>query len=392
MRRFSAIALLLTVVVSVCSMWVQARWPTTLPETAAFGLSVIWVAAALAGRVRLRLSFGMIPLAALLLWAGFQMATGATVYAWRTKVAILYWAANLAFFFVGLQVFADGRLRMWMLRGLVVFAFVMAVIAPLQALDPTTKVLFLFDLPRIWWTPYGPFPSTNQYAAFIELLLPVALYGALTDRKLRTFWVLAVAVMYASVITSASRAGFALTTVELLVVPPIVLQRHRISPRVLKTAGLLFAGLFIMLALAAGPANLLEKFKIPDPYAGRREFVASSIEMIKDKPLVGVGLGNWSTAYPAYAIFDDGRFANQAHNDWAQWTVEGGLPLLGIMLILAVWAIPGALRSGWGAGVAAVFAHCVVDYPIQRTAVAIVFSVVLAAVASTGGPADDFED
>jgi hypothetical protein len=33
----------------------------------------------------------------------------------------------------------------------------------------------------------------------------------------------------------------------------------------------------------------------------------------------------------------------------------------------------------------AVFAHCLVDYPIQRTAVAIVFFVVLSAVASTQG-------
>ncbi len=388
MKKFSAIALWTTVAVSVCVMWVQARWPTTLPEAAAFSLGAIWVAAALAGRVRLRLSFGMIPLAALLLWALFQIAAGATVYAWHTKVAILYWGANLAFFFVGLQIFADGRLKLRLLRALVLFGFAISIVAPVQALEPGTKVFFLFDLPKVWWVPYGPFPYTNQYAAFIELLLPVALYSALTDRKLRTLWVLAVAIMYASVIAAASRAGFALTTLEMLVVPIIVLRRHRIPSRVLKTAGILFGGLFIMLALAAGPATLLERLSRPDPYAGRREFVASSIQMIKDKPLLGVGLGNWSTAYPAYAIFDDGLFANQAHNDWAQWTVEGGLPLLAIMITLAVWAVPRALRSGWGSGIAAVFVHCLVDYPIQRTAVAIVFFVLLAAVASTGGSED----
>jgi len=392
MKRFSAIALFLAVVVSVCVMWVQARWPTTLPEVAAFTLGAIWVAASLGGWVQLRFSFGMVPLAALLLWAGFQMATGATVYAWHTKVAILYWAANLAFFFVGLQVFADRRLKMRLLHALALFGFAIAVIAPLQALEPGTKVFFLFDLPKMWWIPYGPFPYINQYAAFIELLLPIALYSALTDSNLRTFYVLAVAVMYASVIAAASRAGFALTTVELIAVPLLVLRRRRISSRVVKTAGVLFGGIFIMLAVAAGPAALLDKFSRPDPYAGRREFVDSTVRMIRDRPLAGFGLGNWSTAYPGYAIFDDGLFVNQAHNDWAQWTAEGGIPLLAIMLTLAIWAIPRALASGWGAGIAAVFLHCLVDYPIQRTAVAIVFFVVLAAVASTRGREEDTDD
>ena len=385
MKRFSAVVLFLAVAVSVCVMWVQARWPTTLPEAVAFTLGAIWVAAALGGWVQLRFSFGMVPLAALLLWAGFQIESGATVYAWHTKVALLYWAANLAFFFVGLQIFADRRLKMRLLQALVVFGFVIAIVAPLQALDPGTKVLFLFDPPKIWWVPYGPFTYTNQYAAFIELLLPIALYNALIDRQLRTFYVLAVSIMYASVIAAASRTGVVLTTVELILVPLLVLRRYRISSRVVKTAAILFGGIFVMLVLAAGPSRVLDRFSAPDPYAGRREFVDSTIHMIHDRPLLGFGLGNWSTAYPGYAIFDDGAFANQAHNDWAQWTAEGGIPLLAIMLTLAVWAIPRALGSGWGAGIVAVFAHCLVDYPIQRTAVAIVFFVVLAAVASTRG-------
>src|SRR5581483_5024607 len=86
-------------------------------------------------------------------------------------------------------------------------------------------------------------------------------------------------------------------------------------------------------------------------------------------------------AYPGYARFDDGKFANQAHNDWIQWAVEGGIPLLALMIWLAVWVFPRALRTGWGAGAAAVFLHCLVDYPIQRTAVASLFFAVIAAIA-----------
>ena len=99
-------------------------------------------------------------------------------------------------------------------------------------------------------------------------------------------------------------------------------------------------------------------------------------------------MGNWSAAYPAYATFDEGWFANQAHNDWAQWAVEGGLPFACLMLWIAVWSFPRALRTGWGTGVAVVFLHCFVDYPIQRIGVAIVFFSLLAAIAYPDGRDD----
>jgi hypothetical protein len=96
---------------------------------------------------------------------------------------------------------------------------------------------------------------------------------------------------------------------------------------------------------------------------------------------MGVGLGNWPAAYPAYAIFDEGYFANQAHNDWAQWAVEGGLPFVLLILSIAVWSIPNAIRTGWGIGVVVVFLQCLVDYPIQRMGVALIFFTLIAASA-----------
>jgi len=106
--------------------------------------------------------------------------------------------------------------------------------------------------------------------------------------------------------------------------------------------------------------------------------VRSSLRLVRDRPLTGFGLGTWSDAYPAYAHFDDGRFVNQAHNDWVQWAVEGGLPLLSIMLSIAWWSVRPALSSLWGIGLLAVFLHCLVDYPMeQRPALAAFFFAML---------------
>ena len=48
------------------------------------------------------------------------------------------------------------------------------------------------------------------------------------------------------------------------------------------------------------------------------------------------------------------------------------------MLAIAVWAVRPAVRSLWGIGMLAVFAHCLVDYPMQqRPALATFFFVLL---------------
>ncbi|HLW75650.1 MAG TPA: O-antigen ligase family protein, partial [Bryobacteraceae bacterium] len=116
-------------------------------------------------------------------------------------------------------------------------------------------------------------------------------------------------------------------------------------------------------------------------YAVRSELVRSSMEMIRDRPLMGFGLGTWAAAYPQYAHFDDGNFVNQAHNDWAQWAVEGGLPLLALMLAVVALRARAAVRSLWGIGMLAVFVHCLVDYPMQqRPALAAFFFAMLGAI------------
>ncbi len=379
MKTFSAALLLALIVASVAVMWNNQKWATSIPEVGAFMLAALWTILFMARRQTARLSSVMIPLAGTVLWAAVQIQTGVTVYENQTWLAILYWAGNLATFFVAGQIFADAEIRKRFFRWLLIFGFIISVVSSLQTLTAGTKIFWIFP------TEYrgilvGPFVYHNQFAAFVELLLPLALYRALTESKWRAFDILIAATLYAAVVVSASRAGFALATAELLFIPALMLARRAVGGRQAVTAAALLAGMVILLALAAGPEVIAGRFALKDPYAIRREFVVSSLAMFRDKPLLGVGLGNWPVAYPGYAIFDDGTFANQAHNDWVQWAVEGGLPLLALQLWIAVWAIPRAFRSGWGLGVVAIFIHRFVDYPLQRPAVALVFFTILGAL------------
>jgi hypothetical protein len=381
LQKASAFALLAITVATIAVMWQPAFWATALPEVAVSCLAACWLIFYICGWEKLQYSAVLIPLVGAALWPVLQLAASVTIYRWNTSVAALYWATNAAAAFVGLQIFRDPAVRRWYLRALVLTGFAIAVIAPLQLFTSEGKIFWLFQA-KYSDVAMGPFVYTNQYAAFIELLLPVSLTLALTDRDgWRTFHGLAAVVMYASIFASTSRTGFILTSLEILIVPALAARRAGIARRQLVLMGAIFLGMLVVLGLAVGPDRLLTKMKQKDPYIGRREYAESSLRMIPDRPLMGVGMGNWPAAYPAYALFDDGYFANQAHNDWAQWSVEGGLPFALLMLSVAVWSVPRTFRTGWGIGVVFVFLQCFVDYPIQRMGVAIVFFTLIAAIA-----------
>jgi O-antigen ligase len=389
MTKISAIALLAIEIGAVLVMWYPAYWAITVPSVAALSLAVAWLARSLSARHEVRTNPALWLVLTAALWPLMQLGLGWTVYGWRTAGSFLYWALAAAIVFSAIQTFGDPPTLRLFLRALVIFGFVIALISPLQRFTSGGKIFWMFDA-RYSDIAVGPFVYANQYAAFIELLLPVAIVEALSERSgWRIFHGLAVAVMYGSVIAAVSRSGVALVTLEIIAVPLLTAKKLGTGFRRFKLPAAVLAGMLVVLTLAMGPDAVIEKMQQKDPFQGRREFTESSLLMIRDHPLKGVGFGNWSTAYPAYALFDDGLFANQAHNDWAQWAVEGGLPFFFVMVALAVWIVPRALRTVWGSGLIAIFLQCFVDYPIQRIGVEIVFFAILGAVSVSGAAAFD---
>jgi O-antigen ligase len=130
---------------------------------------------------------------------------------------------------------------------------------------------------------------------------------------------------------------------------------------------------------------LWKRLQQSDPFAGRREILSSSLNMARERPLWGFGLGAWPIAYPRFAVFDDGTFVNQAHDDWMQWATEGGLPMFLLMGSLAVMVFRPAIRSLWGLGILFELAHSAVDYPLQqRPALAAWFFVMVVMAVQAG--------
>ncbi|HXB68870.1 MAG TPA: O-antigen ligase family protein [Candidatus Acidoferrales bacterium] len=371
---------------AILTSWVPGYWPVTVFQVGVFALAAVAV-----WRARLSppaFSWPLVPLSFAVLWGLFQWLTGRTAYAVDTKLATLRWATFLSVFLVGISLFRDDAVRRWFRSAILWFAFLVAVLATVQNFTSKGKVFWLFA------TPYtdnvmGPILYRNHYAVFIEAVLPIALYLAVRREGQSLLYSGMAAVMYASVIASQSRAGTVLATAEILLVPLLLWALGRATGRTAAATLLGMCLLFAALAAVVGWQSVWSRLWMADPLGVRRELAVSSFHMAASHPWFGTGLGTWPTVYPHYAIVDIGAFANQAHDDWLQWTVEGGIPFGIILTTLFFWSLRPAFRSVWGLGVVAVFLHAIVDYPFSRPALGSWPILILSLLAFTAAEPQD---
>lgn len=341
------------------TIWVEERWAVCAFEAGIFlltaGWCICWAVRPFPFYAHWLLA---IPGAAVLIGT-VQLVFGATVYAFETQAALVQWFTLLCLVWLGLQVFANPHARQRMLDGFLAFAVCLALLGIAHRASSGGSMFWL------WHTSYpdvlGPFLYHNDYAAFLELALPIALWRALFNRGEAMRYGATAAVLLGCLAASASRAGSFLGLLETATMVLFALRRPH-ARRVALVVGL--GGLTAAVTLGWQP---LGQRLSPSHWKDRRpEMWRSAAKMVRDHALLGVGLGNFPTAYPEYASFDDGTRVNHAHNEFLEWGSEGGV-LLAAGLFVGLWLVAApALRTGWGIGLAAVLLHALVDYPFRR--------------------------
>jgi len=136
---------------------------------------------------------------------------------------------------------------------------------------------------------------------------------------------------------------------------------------------------------------------------GRQEIYQFTLQALRERPLLGTGLGTFKTVFQAYRTENMKFVTELANNDYLENMVELGIPaaiaLFGSVFALFLTCALGLLRRGRDAivpciGIGATFlvaVHSLVDFSLQIPAVATYFVLLLGAgVAqsfSTGGHA-----
>ncbi len=280
-------------------------------------------------------------------------------YGWT---GVLFWFGAASIALLATRLFQLPRAAHQFRFSFIVFGTAVCVLDLLQQASQTD--IYFWLIPSRYPAIFGPFAYWNNFAQFVELLLPVTLWKGLGGRRPAVPYILCAAVQIGAVVASGSRAGTVLVVVELLAIIALSYGRNRNKALLLGAA--LAIALTLTFVYAAGYEALISKLQQNDLLAVRRNIDKSSIAMIRQRPLTGWGLDTYVPVYRMFARYDDGTYVNRAHNDWLEWAAEGGIPFMGAMLVVLIWSMRPAIRSGWGLGIIACCIHALVDYPFAR--------------------------
>jgi O-antigen ligase len=274
----------------------------------------------------------------------------------------LFWLTAAAIALLSAQLFQSRHVAEQFRCAVALFGTGEALLSVLEQGWHTTKYFWIF--PSGYSDVFGSFGYYNNFAQVIELTLPVTLYEALRGRSVQWLYLVGSAIQVGAVIASSSRAGAVLVSAELLAVLFLAWywQRRSLSPRTLMLA----LTLSCAFTFATGYQHVVQKLQRPDQLSSRRLINEASLHMIESRPLSGWGLGAYVPVYKMFALYDDGTWVNQAHNDYLEWAAEGGIPYACILLVLIGWSLLPAVRSVWGLGLIAFCLHAAVDYPFAR--------------------------
>jgi len=237
----------------------------------------------------------------------------------------------------------------------------------------------------------GTLINRNHFATLLAIALPFALVLALDGRAGRTpagrSWRerlvrltegpglirlvagAASALIWMGLLLSHSRAGLLAS----LVAVAIVLFHFRGTAAARWTAVVGAGVLLVLLTLELSQAPGERFFAVKDDLsakAGRLTVWRDSGALVADRPLLGWGFGTFESAFPSVQSADIDVHYDHAHNDWLEWTTDGGT----LALIAALALLGLALRHGdtpSRAALAAVACHVLWDFSLRIPAVAV---------------------
>jgi len=196
----------------------------------------------------------------------------------------------------------------------------------------------------------GTFDQPNPFAGYLNFTLPLLFAGVITGvpvvgRLTRPAFV----ILGAALLASGSRGAYLALIAALVVMALIYVPRARI---------LIYVGGAALFALAAGtvlglaPASIttaaLDLFGVSNidvanptpqdwPTAERLAHQLAGLRMFADRPILGVGIGNYPAAYAHYQLAGPwGNPLGHAHNYYINIAAEAGIAgLLAFLIALA---------------------------------------------------------
>jgi len=327
---------------SVLSFGAVEEWSISILE---FGLGIlflIWAAhQTIAGRLKVESNPLYAP--ALLFGAvvAVQLAFGLTAYRYATWISSIEYLGYAILLFITVESLSDQSSAKTLVWGFTLFGFALAVFAVVQDLTSNGKIYWLRTL-HDGGVIFGPYVDHDHYAGLMEMLAPIAIVlslSSLLSGGKRALVALAGVVMASSIVLSQSRAGTAAFLGEMVLLLALLLGRQK-NGRFAATLGGVGLMVLAFVAWVGTPALWHHLSELQDWM--RWAIFKDGLQVFWRKPILGWGLGTFTTVYPQFRSFYTNLFVNAAHNDYLQVLVETGL----IGFAAVVWFIVAMYRAG----------------------------------------------
>jgi O-antigen ligase len=272
-----------------------------------------------------------------------QLGLNMTSYPYATLIASLEYFAYGILLFLTINSVTSERSAKTLIWSLTFFGFTLALFAIAQDLTSNGRIYWLRSL-HDGGSIFGPYVDHDHYAGLMEMLCPIPIVVSLSSllqggkRALVGF---AGVLMAGTIVLSQSRAGTASFLAEMALLLGLTLNRRK-NGRVVATLGTVCLMVLAFIAWV-GTATVWHHFT--ELQGGMRLAITEDgLRMFWHKPVLGWGLGTFTTVYPQFRSFYTTLFVNAAHNDYVQVLVETGI----VGFAAVVWFIWAVYRSGVG--------------------------------------------
>jgi O-antigen ligase len=419
--RFVILMLCLAVVTTTLAFGTVHAWALAAFQLSAAVVFALWMFDAWRTRVlRVSLNPLQLPLVGLFAVGLFQLGASLSFDPQATRVSLLQLAGLLVYFAAALA-FVDSPKRLKLLtRLVVVFGFLLAVYGLMQHFINPRTIFFVREPKQA--EPFGPYVNRHHFAGYMELALAMPLgllFAGAVARERMILYAFASAMMAIALVMTNSRGGLVSMVCEVLflaAVSSLARGRRREGETLTRGERLRAAavrvgfGFAMVLAVFVGVlyfggegalSRMLGTVNSADPTTGRAHFWSGALQIIRDHPWLGTGLGSFGSAYTRYDTSNGQYRLEQAHNDYLQILSDAGVVggLLGLVFVVLLFRAAfrrmqshdrfrRGVALGALAGCAGVLVHSFFDFTLHTTANALLF-LLLAALATADGRVEE---
>ncbi|NWF98491.1 MAG: O-antigen ligase family protein [Nitrospirae bacterium] len=277
----------------------------------------------------------------------------------QTLLEFLRISSYAAFYFLTVQMLTDRKMLRKTVYVIIIFASVLSCFAILQHLLSNNKIYWLRELPY-GGSLFGPYVNRNHYAGLMEMIFPLIIsifllykphlhYVSLRD-KISALFNLKSTNLYlligfgailtaTSVFLTLSRTGIISLCISMIVFGMLFMLRS-----IDKKRGIIIIIIGILIVLSVGWFGwkpIFERFeKLKEARYNieetRLQIWNDSIEIVKEFPLTGTGMGTFINIYPRYRTVPGNAVAAHAHNDYLEFFTDGGAILYFLCLLFLI--------------------------------------------------------